>query len=129
MQRSSRSASRAVPGATAPAVSVLALAARSGTVDLSSLAPGTVALIVGLTLVFLAPIAVAALLIATDERTRSDWRTTDDRQPRTKEISEHGTADALVGDSARTEKAMRRTDRSTEGDGRRSRVRPDRSER
>lgn len=48
------------------AVPVLALVSRSGAVDPSSLSVGILALAIGLTLAFLAPVAVAALLIATD---------------------------------------------------------------
>lgn len=61
---------------------MLGLVSRPSAVDLSSFSPGTVALVVGLTLSFLAPVAVAALLLTTDgrkagnERTMADGRST-----------------------------------------------------
>jgi len=60
---------------------MLALVSRPSAVDLSSFSPGTVALVVGLTLSFLAPIAVALLLTtdgrkAGNERTMADGRST-----------------------------------------------------
>ena len=60
------------------AAPVLVLGSRSGAVDPSSLSVGILALAIRLTLAFLAPVAVAALLIATDggenRGTRSDGR-------------------------------------------------------